>query len=506
MKRNSFWTKATAIIVAVMAFFGVLLVLTKEYRKAIHKTSSSLYFNNNPEILLWIIVMCGILSIGLLFWLAKMIFDREQLLTEAAMEVRKVTNTIHAGVVNYLPEGICKIVYASRGYYDIIGVDRAGLYEIYQNSLLGFILPEYHDFFLHTEELEEKGYAEKTVQMHDKDGKRYWMQVTLSKGVHGGKKAISAVFVDVSTLKRTEERLKREQERYRIVTELSNEVMFEYNFKKDVLTLSEQFTEIYGKDNIVGHFREDINTLVEMIHPEDRKSAIDMFVHTKRIGANDIQLRLRDASGEYQWCRVLYRAICDETGGPYLAIGKISNISMFKKEIEQLEHESKTDSLTGAYNKMTTKKLVDAYVREHKYETHMLLLIDVDDFKRVNDTYGHQNGDEVLMQVIKNLRENYTSGEIIGRIGGDEFVVFIGGVENKEEMVEKAQALHKLLTRPYKKGSIEIPVSASVGIALYPEAGTGYEELLYCADNALYEVKASGKGRFALYEGKKDGN
>ena len=148
MKRNSFWTKATAIIVAVMAFFGVLLVLTKEYRKAIHKTSSSLYFNNNPEILLWIIVMCGILSIGLLFWLAKMIFDREQLLTEAAMEVRKVTNTIHAGVVNYLPEGICKIVYASRGYYDIIGMDRTGLYEVYQNSLLGFIPPEYHSFFL----------------------------------------------------------------------------------------------------------------------------------------------------------------------------------------------------------------------------------------------------------------------------------------------------------------------------------------------------------------------
>ena len=72
---------------------------------------------------------------------------------------------------------------------------------------------------------------------------------------------------------------------------------------------------------------------------------------------------VQDVNGEYQWCRVLYRAICDENGGPYLAIGKISNINLFKKEIEQLERESKTDSLTGAYNKMATRDLIDDYIK-----------------------------------------------------------------------------------------------------------------------------------------------
>lgn len=500
MKKNSFWAKSAAIIVSVFALFVVLLFLTKEYRQAIHKTSSVIYFNNNPEVLLWIVIMVGLGAIGLLVWLAKMIFDREQLLTEAAMEVRKVTNNIHAGVVNYIPEGMCKIVYASRGYYEIINMDRTGLYEIYQNSLLGFILPEYHEFFLNTEALEKEGFAERTVQMHDKDGKRYWMQVTLSKGVHGGKNTVSAVFVDVSALKKTQDKLLKEQERYRIATELSNEVMFEYDYKKDVLTLSEQFTEIYGVDHVIGFFRKDINTHVKMIHPDDRKSAMEQFLRTKRVGANDIQVRILDANGDYQWCRILYRAVCDEKGGPSLAIGKISNINMFKKEIEQLEHESKTDSLTGAYNKMATKKMIDAYIRSHEDKAHMLLLIDVDDFKKVNDTYGHQNGDEVLMYVIQNLREYYTGEEVIGRIGGDEFVVFIGEVENKEEMIEKAQALHRLLHQPFVKGETKIPISASVGIAMCPEAGNCYEELMYCADNALYDVKASGKGRFAIYE------
>lgn len=504
MKKNRFWAKSAAIIVAVLAFFVVLLFLTKEYRQAIRRNSSMLYFNDNPVALLWIVIVVGLIVIGLLVWLVKLIFDREQLLTEAAMEVRKVTNNIHAGVVNYIPEGICKIAYASRGYYEIIGIDRAGLYEIYQNSLLGFILPEYHEFFLNTAALDEEGYAERTIQMHDCDGKRYWMQVTLSKGVHGGKNTISAVFVDVSMLKATQDKLLKEQERYRIATELSNEVMFEYDYKKDVLTLSEQFTEIYGVDRVVGFFRKDINSHVNIIHPDDRRNAMEQLIHTKRVGANDIQVRLLDASGEYQWCRILYRAVCDENGEPFLAIGKISNISLFKKEIEQLERESKTDSLTGAYNKMTTKKKIDDYIRNHEEKAHMLLLIDVDDFKKVNDTYGHQNGDEVLMYVIKNLREHYTSDEIIGRIGGDEFVVFIGGVENKDEMIEKAQTLQTLLHRPYEKDDIVIPVSASVGIAMYPEVGSNYEELIYCADGALYEVKASGKGRFAVSK-KKNG-
>lgn len=186
-----------------------------------------------------------------------------------------------------------------------------------------------------------------------------------------------------------------------------------------------------------------------------------------------------------------------------MAIGKIANINLFKKEIEQLAHESKTDSMTGAYNKMATKEMVDSYIQKHNDSAHMLLLIDVDDFKKVNDTYGHQCGDEVLINVISNLRKSYVSGEIIGRVGGDEFVVFIGEVQDKEQLIEKAQELKELLHQPYQRGEQTVPVSASVGIAMYPEGGVSYEELLYNADNALYEVKATKKGNFAIYEPKR---
>jgi len=503
MKKNTFWIKSITVIIVVFVLFVALLFSTKEYRQAIRGMSSVSYFNYNPVALLWLIVMVGLLAIGLLIWLAKMIFDREQLLTEAAMEVRKVTNSIHAGVVNYIPEGICKIVYASRGYYELIGVDRTGLYEIYQNSLLGFVLPEYHGFFLDVASLKLEGHAEETIQMHDCNGKKYWMQVTLSRGVHGGKDTVSAVFVDVSELKATEDKLVKEKERYRIVTELSDEVLFEYDFKNDVITLSERFTEIYGFDYVIDRFRKDMNKHLQIIHPDDRRGALEQFLRTKRVGVNDLQIRLLDSKGEYQWCRVIYRAICDENGGPFQAIGKIENINMFKKEIEQLERESKTDSLTGAYNKMATKEMIDEFIERRANSSHMLLLIDVDNFKKVNDTYGHQCGDEILTYVIRNLRETYVTGEIIGRVGGDEFVVFIGEVKDKAQLLERAQELHDLLHRPYRRGNQVVPVSASIGVAMYPEDGACYDELLYCADNALYEVKATQKGSFAIYSPKR---
>ncbi len=503
MKKNSFWVKSAIIIGSVVLLFVMLLFMTKEYRQAMRGTSFISYFNVNPIVLLWLIILVGAVAIGLLVWLAKSIFAREQLMTEAAMEVRKVTNSIHAGVVNYIPEGICRIVYASRGYYEIIGVDRAGLYEVYQNSLLGFIPPEYHGFFLNTASLEPDGHAEETVQMHDGNGNKYWMQVTLSKGIHGGKETISAVFVDVSDLKAVESKLLRERERYRIVTELSGEMLFEYDYKKDVLTLSERFTEVYGLDYVIAYFRRDINAHMEIIHPDDRQDAMEQLLRTKRVGANDIQIRMKDANGEYQWCRVIYRALCDENGGPSMAIGKITNISLFKKEIEQLENESKRDPMTGAYNKTATKQKVDAYIESHRDNAHMLLLIDVDDFKKVNDTYGHQVGDEVLINVIKNLRETYVSGEIIGRVGGDEFLVFIGDVKDKEQLLQKARELRELLHRPYRTADGRtIPVGASIGVAMCPEDGVSYEQLLYCADTALYEVKATKKGNFAIYSKK----
>lgn len=505
MKRDSFSIKRIIILSSVTIIFLLLLWLSGEYRLAIRQRSASAYFNENPAALLWIIVVCGCGAIALLFDLIRLIIERDRLMAEAALEIRKVTNNLHAGVVNYFPDSRCTVAYASQGYYDLVGANREQLFERCQNSLLEMIAPKYHSFFLNKDAIEQKGYAEETIRMHDVNGKEYWMQVTLSKAVHSGKPAISAVFVDVTELKNAQDRLLLEQERYRIVTELSNEVIFEYDYASDELNLSEAFTTIYGKNRVIKNFMKDIGQFAKMIHPKDRKDSLEQITRTKRIGANDIQLRLQDVNEVYQWCRILYRVVCNENGEPIHAIGKISNISSYKAEIESLAHASKTDLMTGAYNKMSTKDIIDKTLKSNPDSNHMLLMVDIDEFKKINDNYGHQVGDEVIIYTVKKMCENYRDGEIIGRVGGDEFVIFISNVENKELLLEKAQNLRDLLKMPYEKDGQTVPVSASIGVSMFPSDGNCYEDLMFCADSALYEVKRSQKGNFAIFSKDKDG-
>lgn len=127
------------------------------------------------------------------------------------------------------------------------------------------------------------------------------------------------------------------------------------------------------------------------------------------------------------------------------------------------------------------------------------MFIDLDDFKKVNDTYGHLRGDKVLTYVIGRIKEVFSEGEIVGRIGGDEFVVFSGNFSSKDDVLKKAEVLRSTLESTYIDNDKTIPISGSIGIAIYPEDGLHCEQLLECADKALYNVKEHGKNNYMLY-------
>jgi diguanylate cyclase (GGDEF)-like protein len=129
----------------------------------------------------------------------------------------------------------------------------------------------------------------------------------------------------------------------------------------------------------------------------------------------------------------------------------------------------------------------------------MLMFIDFDDFKRINDTYGHLQGDKVLTYIIGRIKEIFSEGEIIGRIGGDEFVVFVGNITDVDEVMVKANNLKDALNTTYQCDNHNIPISGSIGISTYPDAGMHYEQLMDRADKALYRVKEQGKKSFMLY-------
>lgn len=158
-------------------------------------------------------------------------------------------------------------------------------------------------------------------------------------------------------------------------------------------------------------------------------------------------------------------------------------------------HHAQIDTLTGVYNKAGLQALVERQIRNsRKSKCHALLFLDIDNFKTVNDTFGHKAGDQLLSLFAKVIRENIRSNDIVGRFGGDEFVLLLQDLPSPEVALYKARGLSVLL-----KNICGYPVSASIGIACFPRDGHSYALLAQHADEALYQAKESGKDRCVLY-------
>lgn len=167
-----------------------------------------------------------------------------------------------------------------------------------------------------------------------------------------------------------------------------------------------------------------------------------------------------------------------------------------KKNFEKL---SSTDAMTGLYNKKTFTSLVEERLRDKK-EPGVLIFVDVDNFKNYNDSYGHLNGDAVLKKFARELQAEFASRGIIGRYGGDEFIVYLERISDKGPVEVSMQRLQTALSSMELEGFGTVALSFSSGGVRFPQDGTGFKELCKMADETLYRVKEGGKGRFYWYQ------
>lgn len=176
-------------------------------------------------------------------------------------------------------------------------------------------------------------------------------------------------------------------------------------------------------------------------------------------------------------------------------------IEQEKAKREDYQKRAQEDNLTGLWNKKAAKEQIEAYL-EARRETAQaaLLIIDLDNFKQVNDGHGHLRGDEILMKTAEKISAYFRSGDIVARIGGDEFLVLMKEIKDRKSVEERCG---KLITSVKAMMEESLPgsnVSCSIGIAFIPEQGLQYESLFTCADQALYRAKAFGKNQFSCYQ------
>ncbi len=208
------------------------------------------------------------------------------------------------------------------------------------------------------------------------------------------------------------------------------------------------------------------------------------FRYQRRVGENMVR-----------WVHNDIRFIIDVDSGHLCAMLSAKDIDEEKREEQKLVTAAKMDKMTMVYNRETTMDTIRKILSEEPDKNHVLFMIDVDNFKNLNDTRGHQAGDEFLIDLAAEIKSSFRETDVVGRIGGDEFFALMRNVPGDSITLRKAQELLDTIQEVCEDYE-GLNLSSSIGISMYPQDGTTLDELYAQADAALYEAKRKGKNRF----------
>lgn len=183
----------------------------------------------------------------------------------------------------------------------------------------------------------------------------------------------------------------------------------------------------------------------------------------------------------------------------YMIVNIVINIQ-HEGDNKVLEEKADTDLLTGLSNKIATERKIKEYMSENPSDLALMFVLDIDNFKKINDTMGHAFGDEVLRTLGKHIGENFRVTDIIGRTGGDEFTIFLKSLKDDSNTLREAQKLVDFF-KEFEAGEyVKYSATASIGAAVFPKDGEDFETLYKAADQALYKAKERGKNQLAFYD------
>ena len=234
---------------------------------------------------------------------------------------------------------------------------------------------------------------------------------------------------------------------------------------------------------------------------ENAKKAMQSDMELMRTGKGTNYIIEEKGENGSEYLELIKRPVSDENGKVNGIVAIINNSTEMQSLRLELEKRSKTDQLTGLLNKQTTEELITSLLeKDHKKKSKgALLMIDVDKFKHVNDTYGHIAGDRVLMAIGNIIHESFKGMDIAGRIGGDEFMVYLRDIDSSSTALQLAAKISDRARHLFPDEPLGKCVSLSIGIALFPEHSKNFEDLYRAADKALYYVKERGRDFYKMY-------
>ena len=300
------------------------------------------------------------------------------------------------------------------------------------------------------------------------------------------------------------EQLRESEARYALAAQGANDGLWDWDLDTGETYYSPRWMEILGIE------REETkkaskNCWLDRIHSDDQES-VKEELETHLSGQSNHfrnEHRVLHKNGSYRWVLIRGLAVRNAKGAAYRIAGSLTDITERKQFEEKLAHDAFHDALTGLPNRSLLMARLEKSLSQIKYDNRYsfaVFFVDVDRFKTINDSMGHQAGDEMLLKLAEILQSLTRSNDLIARLGGDEFVILFENIKDQRQITKIAERLLVQLQRPLRITGKQVYSSVSIGIAFGSDKYSDSEEIVRDADLAMYRAKVNGKGRFEVFD------
>ena len=388
-------------------------------------------------------------------------------------------------------------LYFNKKYYEMVGYTEEQ-YEQYADSVTSSLYGDSAEMIF-----EKAGRSVKTGETFYAeckgrrfDGSDVWVLVKakLVDFIESEHPVFLAIVQDITNRKQAEYENAVNLERYRILEATSNAVTFEYDIPDDIMTFSYSGGRADSANRSISNYAE-VSKRTKIVYPDDAAKFYAALKKASKKPVSCLTLDYRSTiidQNSYRWVRTCYSSVADASGKVIKVLGRTQDIDDEKREHQRMTQLVEIDSTTRLLNKLATTNHIQRLIGEKTSAKSFFIMIDIDDFKAFNDTYGHSFGDEVLRAVGKTLSTKFRNN-IIGRFGGDEFIVFARAV-SESVVVDKFEDFLKIVGAT-EIGGKQYEIKCSIGIAWSDRSDIDYSRYFDEADEQLYKAKKAGKCR-----------
>ena len=417
----------------------------------------------------------------------------------------------YSGLVQRIPVGVYKYRMCAdgRANFDFVSMRWCELLDVSEaevmrdhRAALAHIHPDEQEHFVQLNEASRQSLSrfEWEGRIVRKGGEVRWLHIESQPALLGNGDILwDGIQYDVTDRRRAEETLRINAS----VFDNSQEAIVITDANNVIVDVNHAFSRItgYERDEVLGRNPGLLNS-----GRQDRAFYAAMWkaLQEEHVWRGEIWNRRK--SGEIYAELLSISVICDEAGTVQRHVGVFSDITDFKDHEAELSRVANFDALTGVPNRRLLADRLGQSIVHAQRGGKMLAVcyIDLDGFKEVNDRFGHEVGDQLLVDITRRLQEVLRAGDTLARLGGDEFVLLFNDLEQVAECFQILDRVMETIAAPMRFGSHQIGVSASIGVTFYPADDEDGDTLMRHADQAMYIAKQSGKNRYHLYDSAHD--